>query len=77
MIMTVVILSRRRCLTITRGAARRMRDQDMTIAKTMTEIDLKLMPPKDLTSEQRQAWDAYYEQRNATFRAAASRARNS
>ena len=44
-------------------------DQDMTIAKTMTAIDLKLTPPKDLTSEQRQAWDAYYDLRNAAFRA--------
>jgi arylsulfatase A-like enzyme len=45
-------------------------DQDMKIAKTMTAIDLKLTPPKNLTSEQRQAWDAYYEPRNAAFRTA-------
>jgi arylsulfatase A-like enzyme len=45
-------------------------DQDMTIAKTMTAIDLKLAPPKGLTPEDRRAWDAYYEPRNATFSAA-------
>jgi arylsulfatase A-like enzyme len=43
----------------------------MTIAKTMSAIDLKLTPPKDLTSEQRRAWDTYYEPRNAAFRNAA------
>ncbi len=45
-------------------------DQDMTIASTMTAVDLKLTPPKILTPEQRKAWDAYYEPRNAAFRAA-------
>ena len=45
-------------------------DQDMTIEKTMTEADLKLKPPPRLTPEQRKAWDAYYEPRNAAFRAA-------
>ena len=44
--------------------------QDMTIEKTMTAIDLKLKPPANLTPEQRQAWDAYYEPRNAAFRKA-------
>ena len=42
----------------------------MTIAKTMTAIDLKLTPPTILTSERRRAWNAYYEPRNAAFRAA-------
>jgi arylsulfatase A-like enzyme len=45
-------------------------DQDMTIARTMTAQDLKLVPPRDLNAEQRVAWDAYYEPRNAAFRAA-------
>ena len=45
-------------------------DQDMTIEKTMNNRDLKLVPPTQLTPEQRQAWDAYYEPRNAAFRAA-------
>lgn len=45
-------------------------DQDMTIEKTMNNRDLKLIPPAQLTPEQRKAWDAYYEPRNAAFRAA-------
>ena len=44
--------------------------QDMTIAKTMNAVDLKLKPPGNLTAEQRQAWDAYYEPRNKAFREA-------
>ncbi|MCX6950751.1 MAG: sulfatase, partial [Verrucomicrobia bacterium] len=45
-------------------------DQDMTIAKTFTERDAKLIAPPGLTPEERKAWDAYYEPRNAKFRAA-------
>jgi arylsulfatase A-like enzyme len=51
-------------------------DQDMTIARTMTPLDLKLPEPKGLTPEQRKAWDAYYEPRNAAFRAAKPEGRN-
>lgn len=51
-----------------RGLAER--DQDMTIAQTMNDRDLKLVPPAQLTPEQRRVWDAYYEPRNAAFRAA-------
>ncbi|MBL9124514.1 MAG: sulfatase [Planctomycetaceae bacterium] len=51
-----------------RGLAER--DQKMTIAETMTEKDLKLVPPPQLSAEQRQAWDAYYEPRNRKFREA-------
>jgi arylsulfatase A-like enzyme len=49
-----------------RGAAEK--GQDMTIAETMNDKDLKLTPPADLTAEQRKAWDAYYEPRNEAFR---------
>ena len=42
----------------------------MTIAATMTPLDLKLTPPAGLTPDQRRAWDAYYEPRNAAFRRA-------
>jgi len=42
-------------------------DQDMTIAKTMTPNDLKLTSPAGLNPEQRAAWDAYYQPRNAAF----------
>jgi arylsulfatase A-like enzyme len=52
------------------GRATPEHDQDMTIAKTMTSVDLKLTPPTILTSDQRRGWDAYYEPRNAAFRAA-------
>jgi arylsulfatase A-like enzyme len=52
------------------GRGKAEHDQDMTIARTMNEKDLKLTPPLNLTSEQRKAWDAYYEPRNAAFRAA-------
>lgn len=49
-------------------------DQDMMIAKPgnfgINPRDLKLVAPPDLDPEQRKAWDAYYEPRNAAFRAA-------
>jgi arylsulfatase A-like enzyme len=51
-----------------RGAA--VRDQDMSLAKTMTDRDLKLVAPPRLTPEQRRVWDAYYEPRNEAFREA-------
>ena len=52
------------------GRGQAERQQDMTIAKTMNQKDLKLNPPGQLNPEQRQAWDAYYEPRNAAFRKA-------
>lgn len=52
------------------GRGRAERDQDMTIAKTMTRRDLKLDPPAGLTADQRAAWDAYYAPRNRAFEAA-------
>ena len=52
------------------GRGKAEHDQDMTIAKTMTAIDLKLTPPTILTADERRVWDAYYEPRNAAFRAA-------
>jgi arylsulfatase A-like enzyme len=51
-----------------RGVAER--DQDMTIEKTMNSRDLKLTPPAQLTPEQLEKWNAYYEPRNAAFRQA-------
>jgi arylsulfatase A-like enzyme len=41
--------------------------QDMTIEKTMTERDLKIVAPGNLNSEQRKVWEAYYNPRNAEF----------
>jgi arylsulfatase A-like enzyme len=52
------------------GRGKAEREQDMTLAKTMDEEDLKLKPPKDLTAEQRKTWDAYYGPRNEAFRKA-------
>jgi arylsulfatase A-like enzyme len=51
-----------------RGVAEK--SQDMTIAKTMNDKDLKLNPPATLSPEQRKKWDAYYEPRNQQFRQA-------
>ncbi len=40
----------------------------MTIAKTMTDEDLKFTPsPQALTPEQTEQWNAYYQPRNAAF----------
>lgn len=52
----------------TRGRA--AREQDMTIAKTLTPRDLKLVPPPNLTPEQLAAWNAAYEPKNEEFRRA-------
>jgi arylsulfatase A-like enzyme len=49
-----------------RGEAEKL--QDMSIEKTMTPHDLKLVPMNNLTAEQKKAWDSYYEPRNAKFR---------
>lgn len=51
-----------------RGSA--AKQQDMTIATTMTPFDLKLTPPKNLTAEQLKVWNAAYEPKNAAFRKA-------
>jgi arylsulfatase A-like enzyme len=51
-----------------RGIAER--DQDMSIEKTMTDRDVKLTPPPGMNPEQQKVWDAYYEPRNAKYRAA-------
>ncbi len=52
------------------GRGKAEHDQDMTIARTLNDHDLKLVPPPGLTSDQRATWDAYYEPRNRAFRAA-------
>ena len=44
--------------------------QDMSIAKTMTDGDLKLVTPKGLTPEQLAIWNAAYEPKNKAFREA-------
>lgn len=52
------------------GRGRAELSQDMTIARTMTPRDLKLVAPGALSPEQRKAWDDYYEPLNAAFRKA-------
>jgi arylsulfatase A-like enzyme len=52
----------------TRGLA--IRQQDMTIAETMSDQDLKLVPPENLTPEQLVAWNANYGPKNQQFRQA-------
>jgi arylsulfatase A-like enzyme len=44
--------------------------QDMSISKTMTDYDLKLQPPRNLTPEQLKVWNAAYEPKNKAMRAA-------
>ena len=44
--------------------------QDMSIAKTMNDSDLKLSAPRGLTPEQKAKWDAAYEPKNKAFREA-------
>jgi arylsulfatase A-like enzyme len=51
-----------------RGLA--VRDQDMSIEKTFTDRDAKLVSPPSLTPEQKAVWDAYYEPRNEAYRQA-------
>ena len=52
------------------------RTQDMSIAKTMTDYDLKLEPPRNLTPAQRTRWDAAYGPKNRAFRQAALKGRD-
>jgi arylsulfatase A-like enzyme len=51
-----------------RGSA--AKTQEMTIEKALNDLDLKLVPPKDLTPEQRARWDAAYNPANEAFRKA-------
>ncbi len=51
-----------------RGVAERT--QDMTLAKTITALDMKFTYPPGMTPDQKKAWDAYYAPRNAAFKAA-------
>jgi arylsulfatase A-like enzyme len=42
----------------------------MMIKQTMNDKDMKLVPPPQLTPEQKKEWDAYYDPRNAKYREA-------
>jgi arylsulfatase A-like enzyme len=52
------------------GRGKAEHEQDMMIKKTMRDKDMKLVPPPQLTPEQKKEWDAYYEPRNAAYRKA-------
>ncbi len=49
---------------------RAAKEQDMSIEKTMNQNDLKLVPPQNLTPEQKTLWDAAYKPKNEAFRKA-------
>ena len=49
---------------------RAAKEQDMSIAKTMTPNDLKFSPPRNLTDEQQRLWDAAYGPKNEAFKKA-------
>ncbi|MCK4872928.1 MAG: sulfatase [Phycisphaerales bacterium] len=44
--------------------------QEMTVARHLSDFDLKFDPPGNLTPEQRAAWDAAYNPKNDAFREA-------
>jgi len=46
---------------------RAAKEQDMSIEKTMNRRDLKLVPPRNLTPEQKKLWDAAYNPKNEAF----------
>ena len=52
------------------GRGKAWTDNKMRIADILNDDHLKLVPPVDLNAGQRKVWDAYYEPRNAAFRAA-------
>ena len=52
------------------GRASPARTQTLSIAKNMSELDLKLTPPKNLTPAQLETWTKAYEAENAAFREA-------
>jgi len=50
------------------GRSLAVRDHDMGLDRTFTDLDAKFRPAPNMTDEQRKVWDAYYEPRNAEFR---------
>jgi len=49
------------------GRSKAISDHDMGIDRTFTPLDAKLVPPPNLTEDQRKEWDAYYGPRNKEF----------
>ena len=50
------------------GRGQAAHQQDMTIARTMNQMDLKLRTPRDLNAEQRIIWNEAYTPKNQAFR---------
>ncbi len=49
------------------GRSQAVRDHDMGIDRTFTELDAKLKTPTNMTDEQLATWNAYYAPRNEAF----------
>jgi arylsulfatase A-like enzyme len=52
------------------GRSKAVSDHDMGLDRTFTDLDAKFRPAPNLTAEQLQEWNAYYEPRNEAFRKA-------
>ena len=49
------------------GRSKAVSDHDMGLDRTITERDMKLVPPASLNEEQRKAWNAYYDPINKKY----------
>ena len=52
------------------GRSKAVSDHDMGLDRTFTEQDAKMKPSPNMTYEQLQAWNAYYQPRNEAFKKA-------
>jgi arylsulfatase A-like enzyme len=52
------------------GRSKAIRDHDMGLDRTFSELDAKLRPSPNMNAEQLAVWNAYYEPRNEKFRQA-------
>lgn len=52
------------------GRSRAVREHDMGIDRTFTDLDAKFVTPARVNAEQLKVWNAYYESRNGKFREA-------
>ena len=53
------------------GRGKAEKNQDMTLEKTFTKLDAKLVYPPGINDEQKKKWDEYYKPRNEAFEKAA------
>jgi arylsulfatase A-like enzyme len=52
------------------GRSKAVKDHDMGLDRTFTDLDAKFRPAPNMTAEQLKEWNAYYEPRNEAFRKA-------